>query len=615
MKKTYLMLFSISPVQAYIEQARKTQDLYAGSFILSHLCQIAIKESKISEEQLIFPKFDQNEPPQSLSNRFLACVERDIPEGQDEADILKAYGHSIQSAVKKTFKAIAESAMLDSSVNYREQVANYLTIHWAFLPFEEGQYAKTYEELEQLLGAIKHVRAFAQLPETGRKCAICGERNVKFYRKNENDDRIEKGTQSNILKQRKLFTNDVHVVGYKHNREFSPKILQPGEGLCAVCFMKRGAETYFAALPEENRVEYNPDFPSTPDIALLDALYDAHVDRSVWQGKKYEGHVIFDLQEQNEDAVRKKYADELSDNVLENSIAIANELDTEKVQPSPYYALLCFDGDSMGKWLSGVYLKDSQRKNLKDFHQALSAKLMGFAKQVRKYFKDHPHYGHVIYTGGDDFLGFVSLNSLLTVMRHLRAEFDKLDVSDFAEPDKKLTFSAGAVIAHITTPLSEVVKWARDMEKAAKKIDDNKDAFALAVLKRSGEIQQTVFKWREGETWIPDVFDEIIKQIRNEKFSGTFLQNLDKEFRRLLDHRDNWKPDHINVNHFDTEARRLITRSYQGPADAKKETVVTMEHMLNQLRVGSKRSVENLLFAFGIIDFLTRKGAICKSSK
>ena len=195
----YLFLFSITPVQRYIEQARKTQDLYAGSFILSYLCHKAIQAAAIPEDRLIFPKFNYDAPPQSLSNRFLALVQQEIDDEQPEEAILKARGEAIQAQVEETFMAIAEKAIpenTDYQISYQAQVKDYLTIQWAFLPLEDGQYAETYDELERMMGAIKHVRAFGQLSERGRKCSVCGERNVKFYRKNER----EQDTKGSLLK-------------------------------------------------------------------------------------------------------------------------------------------------------------------------------------------------------------------------------------------------------------------------------------------------------------------------------------------------------------------------------------------------------------------------------
>ncbi|MCR4429797.1 MAG: hypothetical protein NUV45_02120 [Tepidanaerobacteraceae bacterium] len=71
-------------------------------------------------------------------------------------------------------------------------------------------------------------------------------------------------------------------------------------------------------------------------------------------------------------------------------------------------------------------------------------------------------------------------------MKDLREEFGKIKLSEYI--DKESTFSAGVAIARLKTPISEVLKWARKMEKEAKEINDwGKDAFGIAVLKRSGE--------------------------------------------------------------------------------------------------------------------------------
>lgn len=53
----FLFLFTIGPVRSFIARARKTQDLYAGSFLLSHLSDIAINKLNMLTDScvLIFP--------------------------------------------------------------------------------------------------------------------------------------------------------------------------------------------------------------------------------------------------------------------------------------------------------------------------------------------------------------------------------------------------------------------------------------------------------------------------------------------------------------------------------------------------------------------------------
>jgi len=74
----FLFLFTIGPVQSYISQARKTQDLYAGSFLLSHLSDAAIDElSRIVDScDIIFPDKEIDSKP----NRFIAKIECEDPE-------------------------------------------------------------------------------------------------------------------------------------------------------------------------------------------------------------------------------------------------------------------------------------------------------------------------------------------------------------------------------------------------------------------------------------------------------------------------------------------------------------------------------------------------------
>ena len=55
-QKQYLFLFNIGPVQSFISQARKTQDLYAGSRILGELIFAASEVAEKNDAEFIFPK-------------------------------------------------------------------------------------------------------------------------------------------------------------------------------------------------------------------------------------------------------------------------------------------------------------------------------------------------------------------------------------------------------------------------------------------------------------------------------------------------------------------------------------------------------------------------------
>ena len=97
--KRYLFLFTVGPVQSFIAQARKTQDLYAGSFLLSHLIDIGINTLKKKvKPELIFPAEDIKSKP----NRFIAEI------GAENSEKIEAVGRYVEAEVRSEFKNIAE---------------------------------------------------------------------------------------------------------------------------------------------------------------------------------------------------------------------------------------------------------------------------------------------------------------------------------------------------------------------------------------------------------------------------------------------------------------------------------------------------------------------------
>ncbi|EPR26946.1 type III-B CRISPR-associated protein Cas10/Cmr2 [Geobacillus sp. WSUCF1] len=44
MTNRYIVIFTVGPVQSFIASARKTEDFWSGSYILSHLVREAIKQ-------------------------------------------------------------------------------------------------------------------------------------------------------------------------------------------------------------------------------------------------------------------------------------------------------------------------------------------------------------------------------------------------------------------------------------------------------------------------------------------------------------------------------------------------------------------------------------------
>jgi CRISPR/Cas system-associated protein Cas10 (large subunit of type III CRISPR-Cas system) len=171
-----------------------------------------------------------------------------------------------------------------------------------------------------------------------------------------------------------------------------------------------------------------------------------------------------------------------------------------------------------------------------------------FALQVAKQVVEEGHLGKLIYAGGDDVLAFVPLEVLLDVLRELRSKFSG-ERNGFVEQHGRLlltmggkaTTSAGVVIAHHTHPFSHVVEEAHEAAlKEDAKEGLGRDAFAVHLLKRSGERVVAGAKWRvmkdEKETFdVLETLKGLVDNLRRDDerrrntLSDRFVYQLSEE--------------------------------------------------------------------------------------
>ena len=218
-----------------------------------------------------------------------------------------------------------------------------------------------------------------------------------------------------------------------------------------------------------------------------------------------------------------------------------------------YYALILMDGDNMGAWLSGsedkyrLAYQDSWHSKLQNGieqryqdklkpyleskrypsparHMAISDALNGFSLDLARYVVETLYKGKLLYAGGDDVMAMVAVDDLLPMMLLLRLVYsgdfpvngEPLTVwKELLKQEKaelrlkngyvfhndrlyrvmgdKATASCGAVIAHHTAPLGQVLKTLRNAEKRAK--NSGRNAFAIDLLKRSGSAVKLTCPW------------------------------------------------------------------------------------------------------------------------
>lgn len=585
---TYLFLFTLGPVQSFIAQARKTRDLNAGSQLLSKLVRTGMDSFRENGGECIFP----NGESQTQPNRFLGYLE------SGDSSALQSIGKAVEDAVREEWTKIAKTALgkLTKPDGYDEQVAQAIELFWVFQPATVDGYATAYRNIERGLGAIKNARPVVQYfyqedkdqkvlhGERGRKCSLDGERNVKFYRLGETRTG-EKERENTIYT--KLFVSNRSELTLVNGDGIDMKVIAAGEGLSAVSWVKRNyasedfeSTAYFAAADFVNKV------------GKIDLLKDQlNFIKSCYGGNSWDEQLLF------EENYTEKYFKQQGtiSHFRDEGVALENIREFYKAcrengidKPNGYYALLLFDGDDMGQWLSGTNLvQGTDGKTLFDFHQKLAHCLADYSKAGKEYLS--APLGKAVYSGGDDFLGFVTLDQVFPVLKELRRLFDYYinkplfeGTSPFQTKNgKRMTFSAGLVLAHYKTPLHVVLDWARATEKSAKKYihpdGQRKDMLGLSVLKASGEINQAFVPFSIAGSSATDRLGKITESLRD-NFSDKWMRNLAQEFALLTDHKSGIlelpnQNGQANRELLMAEVGRLLTRACQKQGKEKEKKV------------------------------------------
>jgi CRISPR-associated protein Cmr2 len=314
------LLFSIGPVQSFIFSARKTRDLWMGSFLISYLTWYAIKAiaKEVGPDHIFYPsllkqplvvlwlsedmKIAEKPAPEKLRiatfpNRFLALVPADRAE-----DLAKKAEEELKNGWKRladeVWKEVVEKVPEFQSAEeiWQRQIDQFPQIYWAIYKwgktpediarqfrdltnserFEKwiGQfkemgrgwginvgsvYAACYELTERALGARKELRDFCDRSEPAGKCSLCGERQALSDLGGQVTPNWREHEKNFWSKVAEKFVGDVDSEGR--------------ERLCAICTVKRFA----AKLVFAEELDIPTEFPSTDSVAaatFVKALFE-----------------------------------------------------------------------------------------------------------------------------------------------------------------------------------------------------------------------------------------------------------------------------------------------------------------------------------------------------
>lgn len=470
----YLISIGIGPVQDFIASARRSRDLWFGSWLLSELSKAAAKSIVEQGGELIFPHAQNNDlkpdSPFNVVNKILAEIKGNpsvVGENVEKA-IQQRLGE-IRDKAFKNLRNLPNQFFLIDKANL--QVSDLVEYFWTATELNPEKYKEDRDKVEKLFSARKSTRDFKPVTSWSGfvpKSSLDGQRESCIHEEAYKDPNKEQLRQFNV---------------------------REGERLCGVGLLKRHGNrgnddgffstSHVASLPLLERLKKQNESQAVDDYIreisnltnqieekqLLKIL--GHVPENLTHEVfgSYDGHLLFSerLSEFIENKEQLTKAKKELQKFLERILG-------KNKEPLPYYALILADGDFMGKAIN--------EQKTKENHKKLSAQLSEFAKEVKDIIEKDKQ-GSLIYSGGDDVLAFVGLHKVLEYADKLAKDFkDKLTEFKY-DNSKSPTLSVGIAVVHHLEPLEDALELVRKAEKQAKQVKD-KNALAVVVDKRSG---------------------------------------------------------------------------------------------------------------------------------
>lgn len=534
--------FTLGPVQGFVAQARRTRDLYAGSFLLSHLALAAMREVKSAGGRVVLPHLATLERLAVQSqhavapNRFIAEFAESaaaVAAARRAENRLRQEWKQIATQVYQRFLAPVAAQGQETLHIWDRQIGDFWEIAWAV-----GSERET-----DLLDRRKNWRTPRTTVEPGDHCALMGEWQELsgFVRSKQRirQDAFWMAVRAQVLAMRG-----------------SELDLEESERLCAIAFVKR----FFPLIAKDavGRDLGMESWPSTVSMAALPWLrkIKASGPGVLQQCKCYAELVRGEPGARVSSARRLQALREfppeagefpcLSGNFL-NRTALRNKrgtrLRTEALRPrllselkaleeasddraSCFYALLLMDGDSMGRLLQ-LYRPEKVTRALTAFAER-APDLVG------------TNDGVCVYAGGDDVLALLPLDRALHAAAALQRAYGDAFRAAEITGDADGTISAGLVFAHYRCAFSHVLGYAHRLLDVVAKDGAGRDAIAVGVLKPGGVACEWCGKFGTFVTDGAHCFAPLIEAYRKDPdgdgdtLSASFLYNLRERLADLV---------------------------------------------------------------------------------
>jgi CRISPR-associated protein Cmr2 len=488
----HLLLVSLGPIQDFIASARRCQDLWFGSWLLSALAReaaLAIGEASGSMETVVFPAGLERggEERPAVGNKILACVDGDPARVADAGRV--AMRGALEVCMTTAFDRVG-TRYFERTVA-EAQVRELIEYVWVSVPLGSGDYAEKRARAERLLAARKACRSWgavswgAPVPKSSLD-----------------------GLRESVLRE-ELFDT------MRPERMRTSYFVREGERLCGVGLLKRvGADIDFdgvtlpkrplfhstshvAAAPLRARVAAWPAARRSELHAAIQSferlLRDTFGDRlrELRVGGKpdgeLDGSLFFEGQipailEEHADAEQAagQRARDASKPLRDGLRTFLKALDLSAESVPTYFAVLQADGDRMG-----ATLDEAGRRAGIPGQRAVAKALDAFSLGCRTIVDAHA--GSLVYAGGDDVLALVPLHTALACARALASDFEGRMARALEDlgVENRPSLSVGLGISHHLEDMADARALAQRAERAAKAVP-GKNALAIVAQLRSG---------------------------------------------------------------------------------------------------------------------------------
>lgn len=515
MSETYFH-FTLGPVQAFVAQARRTRDFWAGSFLLSWLSSVAIRSVQAQGGDIAFPRPEEGymawlegkgvgEPPSqgTIPNRFKAVsakVDLDFNPDLVCQSVNEAWQALAELIWQADFAPLAQQwgdeRLAATRQIWDRQVQGFWEQSWVMSPDASAS---------NLLDRRKNCRSHLPPLEAGVKCMLMdGWQELS-------------GLASPHRKGLDAFWETLR----QGSGQGLATDIREGEALCALAFIKRRFSRHFQHLEHtmpgdwqlrgwrlpssvpslahiaagrwlENLVKVAGQQPlvhkkltqfldqvtlASPDVAnereaILPSIRARCQEFAIDNGAaELSGTLWFSTQlvQQRDEVLRLRQRHALS-----QALGTLDQLqrDPRIGTPHPYYAVLLMDGDSLGSQMSDPAKQAGISAALNHFTQAAP-------EIVRQ------HNGFLVYAGGDDVLALIGVSDAMACAAALRASYDQ----SFAEQNRlrqcniTSTLSGAINIGHIKWPLRALLFDAHALLDDVAKDKTGRDALAIRVWK------------------------------------------------------------------------------------------------------------------------------------